>query len=114
MRILVCGGRNFHKTDIVYTQLEWINQTYGIEEMCQGGARGVDTIAAGWAGFMRVPNRTYPAAWYEYGKNAGPIRNKHMLEHFKPDLVVAFPGGPGTANMIKLAEGAGVDVMKVK
>jgi hypothetical protein len=35
-----------------------------------------------------------------------------MLDESKPDLVVAFPGGPGTANMIKLARAAGVMVIR--
>jgi ABC-type Fe3+-hydroxamate transport system substrate-binding protein len=31
----------------------------------------------------------------------------------KPDLVVAFPGGRGTANMIEQAEQAGVPVRRI-
>jgi hypothetical protein len=26
-----------------------------------------------------------------------------MLERHKPEMVVAFPGGPGTRNMVRLA-----------
>ena len=33
-----------------------------------------------------------------------------MLAEGKPDLVVAFPGGAGTANMIEQARAAGVRV----
>jgi UDP-N-acetylmuramoylalanine-D-glutamate ligase len=36
-----------------------------------------------------------------------------MLNNGKPDLVVAFPGGRGTENMVKQAEAAGVPVKKV-
>ena len=36
-----------------------------------------------------------------------------MLDEGKPDLVVAFPGGRGTADMIRKAEGAGVPVVTV-
>jgi hypothetical protein len=43
----------------------------------------------------------------------GPIRNKQMLEEGKPDLMVAFPGERGTANMCKQAREAGVPVMVV-
>jgi hypothetical protein len=31
-----------------------------------------------------------------------------MLDQGKPDLVVAFPGGRGTANLVKQARAAGV------
>lgn len=55
----------------------------------------------------------YPAEWEAHGKAAGPIRNAHMLSDFKPDLVVAFPGGRGTADMVKKAQDAGVTVLLV-
>jgi hypothetical protein len=37
------------------------------------------------------------------GRAAGPRRNQRMLEDFRPDLVVAFPGGRGTAYMVRRA-----------
>ena len=52
------------------------------------------------------------ADWEKHGKAAGPKRNKRMLE-WKPDLVVAFPGGKGTANMVQQARQAGVEVIEV-
>jgi hypothetical protein len=36
-----------------------------------------------------------------------------MLDEGKPDLVVAFPGGGGTKDMITRALGAGVSVHEV-
>jgi ABC-type Fe3+-hydroxamate transport system substrate-binding protein len=47
----------------------------------------------------------------KYGPSAGPIRNGRMLE-YKPDLVIAFPGGRGTANMVKQARKAGIAVVE--
>jgi predicted Rossmann-fold nucleotide-binding protein len=35
-----------------------------------------------------------------------------MME-WKPDLVVAFPGGSGTADMVSRARGAGIEVIEV-
>ena len=50
-----------------------------------------------------------------YGKryvaNAGPIRNRQMLET-KPDGVVAFPGNNGTDDMCRAAQEAGVPVYR--
>jgi hypothetical protein len=54
-----------------------------------------------------------PAEWETHGRKAGPIRNARMLEH-KPDLVVAFPGGKGTANCVAQARGMGVEVLEVE
>lgn len=38
------------------------------------------------------------------------VRNRQMLEH-EPDLVIAFPGGKGTADMIRVARKAGQKVV---
>ena len=56
----------------------------------------------------------YPADWDTHGRGAGPIRNKQMLEEGKPDLVIAFPGGKGTANMIGQAKEAGIPVREIE
>jgi len=44
-------------------------------------------------------------------RRAGPERNAAMLG-LGPDLVVAFPGGSGTAGMVRLAKAAGVEVIE--
>jgi hypothetical protein len=77
-------------------------------------AKGVDSVADEWAVVNWVPSIQFPADWTKYGKKAGYIRNKQMLDEGKPDLVIAFPGGHGTANMVKLAKEAGVEVVEVK
>jgi hypothetical protein len=56
----------------------------------------------------------YPANWDRDGKSAGRMRNVHMLRSGKPDGVVAFPGGDGTAHMIAIAERARVPVWQPK
>ena len=66
-----------------------------------------------WAKEIDIPCWGFPADWNSYGKAAGPIRNKQMLDEGKPDVVIAFPGGTGTANMIMQATKAGVKVVKV-
>ena len=53
---------------------------------------------------------SYPAQWDVYGRRAGPIRNQEMIDEGKPDGVVAFPGGKGTADMVRRAEAAGLKV----
>lgn len=54
----------------------------------------------------------FPADWSRFGPAAGPRRNTHMLMVGKPDVVIAFPGGPGTANMIQQAMDFGKEVIK--
>jgi hypothetical protein len=37
-----------------------------------------------------------------------------MLAEGKPDLVVGFPGGRGTAHMCSIARAAGVEVIEIR
>ena len=46
------------------------------------------------------------------GRKAGPIRNQRMLDDGKPDLVIAFSGGKGTAGMMAIARRAGVKIIQ--
>ena len=78
-----------------------------------GGALGADTASGEWAKSEGVKVTSYPANWKKHGKAAGPIRNRQMIEEGKPDIVVALPGGRGTANMIAQAEERGIPVVKI-
>lgn len=79
-----------------------------------GCAKGADQIGIDWAVINWCKLEEYPADWKKYGKAAGSIRNKQMLEEGKPDVVIAFPGGKGTAHMVKIAKEAGVKVIEVE
>lgn len=109
LRVLVCGGRDY--TD--GTRLNEVLSGLNIAEIAQGNARGADRLAAWWAASRKIPCRSYPADWSSHGKGAGPLRNARMLRDFNPDLVVAFPGGKGTADMVKRAESAGFETLLV-
>jgi hypothetical protein len=74
--------------------------------------KGADKMAREFAEWKGIPVKTFAAEWGKYGRLAGPRRNQQMLDEGKPDLVVAFAGGAGTANMIALAKAAGVRVLE--
>lgn len=113
MRVLVCGGRNYQDHERVRAVLNKLHDEAGISLIIQGGARGADELAFGWARANGVPEDQYDADWEAFGSMAGPMRNKAMLDEGKPDLVIAFPGGAGTRNMIKQARKAGVEVIEI-
>ena len=103
-KVLVCGGRHYSDVALVFRVLDMLRPT----EVIQGGATGADALAAQWAKARKVVGLvTCKADWAKHGKAAGPIRNQHMLDTRKPDLVVAFPGGNGTRDMIDRAHSQG-------
>ncbi|HET9109072.1 MAG TPA: DUF2493 domain-containing protein [Steroidobacteraceae bacterium] len=116
MRVLVCGGRNYGETDNdqaaeIYFAIRDIHEKTPISALIQGGARGADRCAADFAKELGIKVVTVPADWKTYGKAAGPIRNQRMIDDFKPDLVLAFPGGRGTADIVARAEKAQIPVL---
>lgn len=114
MRVLVCGGRDYKDYATVCRILEDLHKNTPITLLIHGSATGADQLASRWAAVYGVPRKPFPANWLKHGKAAGPIRNRQMLEEGKPDLVMAFPGGRGTADMVRQATAAGVKVEVVQ
>ena len=114
MRVLVCGGRDFANVDHAWNALAWLaDQRGGFSTIIHGGAPGADTIAGDFGKRRHLKVAVYRADWRKYGKQAGPIRNQKMLDQGKPDLVVAFQGGKGTADMVARATAAGIEVVRL-
>jgi hypothetical protein len=111
--VLVCGGRDFRDQSAVFDVLGALHKEKLIGCIVQGGASGADFLAKLWARVVGVRFVDYPADWEKHGKAAGPRRNEFMLHDAKPNLVVAFPGGRGTAHMVNLAKKVGVNVIEI-
>lgn len=111
MRLLVCGGRDYRDRRAVFATLDGVAAKSPVTLLIEGGARGADALAAAWARERDVPVATFHADWEVHGASAGPLRNIRMLEEGAPDLVVAFPGGRGTAHMTRIAREAGTPVL---
>lgn len=109
--VLVTGGRYFNLKDEVNATLSAVQRRGEILELHEGGATGADELGKLWALMNNIPVFTHEADWKLYGNRAGSIRNARMLRHAKPDLVVAFPGGNGTQDMVKRARAEGVKVL---
>lgn len=113
-KVLVCGGRDYDNSSYVYTRLDEVHASpyWGpIDILCQGGASGAEAIALSWARDRDIECLTLPAEYAHYGRAAGPIRNRLMLDKFRPTLIIAFPGGRSTANMMQLASERKVTVL---
>lgn len=115
MRVLVCGGRDYQDYNYVKTVLSALQVTRGqFTVMIHGDATGADALADRYARRHLIPVLAFAADWDTHGRSAGPIRNQYMLEAAKPDLVVVFPGGKGTAGMMTLAKAAGVEILDAR
>lgn len=114
-RVLVCGGRDFTDADLMWDELFCFLDKHKYPELTiiSGMAKGADSLAADWAKQYGVNLEEYHADWEKHGRAAGPIRNQQMLDEGKPNLVIAFPGGRGTAHMVKIAKAKGIEVIEI-
>lgn len=113
MRILVCGGRDFSDYTFLKSILDHFNETYEIECIIEGEAKGADKLSAQWAKENNITCVPFPADWVKHKRAAGPIRNSQMLKEGKPDFVIAFPGGSGTNNMISQTKKAKIQILVI-
>ena len=87
-----------------------------VHGLLHGGARGADRTIGRAANQLGWPVEVLPADWRRHGRAAGPIRNRELLELAISRaealssaaapvsvLVVAFPGGAGTASLVREA-----------
>lgn len=113
MKAIICGGRDFTNWMAALPELDKIHSKTPITLVIQGGATGADHIAKVWAEDRKIPMVEHKARWRELGKRAGSVRNTFMLEHERPDIVIAMPGGYGTAHMKRISRDADVEVVEI-
>ena len=112
MIVLVCGGVDFARSDVVDEVLSKL--PFKITLLVHGAARGADMLAALWAMDSGVEHDPNPPDWLKYKEDARFIRNSEMLVKHDIGLVIAFPGGKGTADMKKKAGEKSIEVLTVK
>lgn len=114
--VLVTGGRDYNDRKRVYDVLDDLHARVDITEIwhgaCPVGTGGADILAEDWAKSREIDYRGFPAKFKTEGPSGGPQRNGRMVRkldsHAKgircEGIIVAFPGGTGTANCVKYAK----------
>lgn len=114
MKVLICGGRDLDSKQVCkWLETKFLSCFPRAREIIHGGAEGGDHGAALFCRRNGFPETMYPAQWKLYGDGAGPIRNQQMLDESKPDIVLAFPGGDGTDDMVRRSKSAGFVVYEI-
>ena len=133
---IVCGGRTYgmawrdDKDAVIEERVALVDTLAAVAPnliihgacVLSGEASGADLIADMWASRNKVDAIRCPAPFAAFGRVAGPARNGGMLALGQAMaktldarlVVVAAPGGRGTASMVRLAKAAGVDVVEVE
>jgi hypothetical protein len=108
INITVGGCRDFNDYGYIFGCLDQYLQKLDDNDITfiSGRCSGVDTAAERYAEEKGFKTLLFPAEWDKYGKAAGPIRNKKMVE--AADIVIAFWDGRsrGTRSLIEFARKA--------
>lgn len=105
MKILICGDRYWRDKEAIAESLSLLADSNTV--VIHGGAQGADSLGGEAAKEFGLEVIVVPAEWDRYGKAAGPIRNRKMLD-MEPDVVLAFHSdlkkSKGTKDCVKEAE----------
>ena len=108
--VLICGGRFYNDLDKVTKVVMEIDRKYVV---LTGGASGADDLAHRVARNAGYDTVVCPANWVRHGKGGGFKRNQFMADEFDVYRVIAFPGGNGTAHMVRIAGDMGIPVERI-
>jgi hypothetical protein len=112
VKLIVAGSRtvslNYH---LIAGAITFFTGNKTITELVSGGAKGVDSAVPEFLEMDRLDEyplfnnppefKEFPADWDQYGKAAGPIRNKQMAEYADALLLIWDGESKGSANMKK-------------
>jgi len=120
MTILVCGDREWTDAEKMWTRLRQIDVSTYEEEivLVEGDCRGADRMAGRIGIELGMKVVPVPAEWDKHGRSAGPIRNRKMLDEYKPRLVIGFHKSlwtsKGTLDCMREAAKRGIKVELVQ
>lgn len=112
--VLVTGSRDHPDPSVVYSALDDVDRVYGISTIVVGDCpSGADAYARSYSSYRGVALTVVEADWRTHGRKAGPIRNREMVDTYKPDVCLAFlwPGQAcrGTRQCARYARTRGVE-----
>ena len=120
-KIIICGGRHFNDYGLLMTRLNDIIASKKVDikqvEIVSGHCEGADMLGEKCAADLGAKCTVFSAQWKKYGRSAGPIRNKQMIDYIKDcdnPIVLAFVNErtKGTRNTVSLAQKNNIPVFQ--
>ncbi|MCB5162631.1 SLOG family protein [Marinomonas algarum] len=110
MKVAIIGSRSLSDYSLVDEALRTGTDLNTITAIISGGAKGADTLAEKFAADCSLEIQIFKPDWKLYGRGAGIVRNKQIIE--SADKIFAFWDGKskGTLNSINIAKKLGKDL----
>jgi hypothetical protein len=121
-RVIVGGSRTFTDYALLTRKLDRLLIKVVDPVVIHGGAKGADSLAGRWAEWNWYDQEIHHPDFETYGKSAGPIRNKAMVEAAlsiagrRKSVAIFFWDGksPGTKQCIEYAKERGMTVRVIE
>ena len=86
MKTIIAGGRDITDYALVVAAVDACG--WDISEVVSGTARGVDALGESYAAENGLPVKRFRPDWNQFGRAAGPMRNRDMAEYADALLVI--------------------------
>lgn len=100
-KVIIAGSRTMPVADYWKIQEAVHKSGYTIQEVVCGMAKGADQLGGKWAWERKIPVKSFPAKWDEYGKQAGFKRNLEMAYYADAAIIFIYEDSGGSRDMEK-------------
>lgn len=105
MKVAIVGSRSFDNYELLKHTIEKLH--FSITQIISGGAKGADSLAEQCAEEFNIPIIIHKPDWAIYGKAAGIVRNKKIIDDCEYCLVFWDQKSYGTKSSIDYCVKAG-------
>lgn len=103
MKLAIVGCRTFNDYKFVKDNIINFYNINDITQIISGGATGVGSLAKQFAEEYQIDFKEFQADWNTYGKAAGPIRNRKIIENATHIIAFWDYKSRGTKSSINIA-----------
>jgi len=105
MKVAIVGSRSISDQMFVETLFNCFVYIFGKPtKIISGGARGIDSFGAEFAGTNKIELQVFRPDWSKYGKKAGFIRNEDIIKNCDICLAIWDGYSMGTKHDLELCE----------
>lgn len=115
-KVIIAGSRSFADYEKLKSICDSILPNQYSEpriSILSGTSSGSDSLGERYANERGYTLNRYPANWEQYGKAAGPIRNRQMVEDADAAIIFWDGQSKGTKNLIEQANKRGLKVRTI-